>query len=175
MRQPKMQLEPHRLVFPLETETAAKMTCLRGRRPDCQKFLAKAHSDSGRSKPSRPACDAKASSRPPSSTRQWTGASSQAATRPNWRPLSNRAISSCRATYQPTGAPPPRRPSKPEELRQCLLRPTISSSTDRDNDRKTQGASAGQSPANDRGLLSRILGICDLFCPNARQNYFAQW
>jgi hypothetical protein len=41
-RQPKMRLEPHRLVFIDETATTTKMTRLRGRCPKGQRLLSKA-------------------------------------------------------------------------------------------------------------------------------------
>jgi hypothetical protein len=42
VRQPKMRLEPHRLIFLDETRTTTKMTRLRGRCLKGQRFLSKA-------------------------------------------------------------------------------------------------------------------------------------
>ena len=58
-RQPIMRLEPHRLVFLDETGTTTKMARLRGRNPKGQRLLSrKSRSDTGRRRPSSPACDA---------------------------------------------------------------------------------------------------------------------
>lgn len=55
-RQPKMRLEPHRLVFIDETGTTTKMTRSRGRCPRANAFAPKPLSGTGKPRPSLPAC-----------------------------------------------------------------------------------------------------------------------
>ena len=69
-RQPSMRLEPHRLVFIDETGTNTKMTRLRGRCRRASGCAPRPRSDTGRRRPSSPACAAMGSPRLSSSTRR---------------------------------------------------------------------------------------------------------
>src|SRR3984957_14351546 len=115
-RQPKMRLEPHRLVFLDETGTTTKMTrlrkrrALRGRRLRGKRRRSKALSAIGRPKPSSPDCVATPSPRPSSSMRRWTEDSSKPMSRPNSSRPSKKATSSSWTICPPTKARSSRKP-----------------------------------------------------------------
>ena len=143
-RQPRMRLEPHRLVFIDETGTTTKMTRLRGRCLTGQRLRSKAPFGHWKTQTFIAGLRCYGLTAPFVVDAPMNGASSKSMSRRSSPQRWRRAMSSSSTTSPPTRAPPPTMQSGPKARGSsfCPLQPR--SEPDRDGFRQAQGASARQ-------------------------------